>query len=170
MRKFIKLLFFITFTVFYQLSFANDLPELPAQAKDFIKVEDISNSRFRQVVYARENEALSVIYNFSKPYNFKTVLMSEVKNLKKLQNLPSVEIKYYSAKKLKSMGSDFDAVLFSAFSKQVGKRFDITALSYKKRKLIKIRYTGLNSDDFSIGFNKAMIVSEAILSNMLQID
>jgi hypothetical protein len=66
------------------------------------------------------------------------------------------------------MGSHFDAVLFSAFSKKEEKRFDITALSNKDNELIKIRFTGLNSNNHSIDFKKAMIISEAILANLLE--
>ena len=66
------------------------------------------------------------------------------------------------------MGSLFDAVLFSDFSKEGEKRFDITALSNKENELIKIRFTGLKSEDLNRDFKNAMIISEAILTNLLE--
>lgn len=168
MKKIIKLFSFLLVVVFCQLSFANGSLQLPMQVQGFVKVKEVSNKGFKQIVYARENEALSIIYNFSQAYNFKNVLMSEVKNLQKIKNTTTGNIKYYSATKLKSMGSHFDAVLFSAFSKNQGKRFDITALSNKKNELIKIRFTGINSNDFKLDFQKAMTVSDAVLNNLLK--
>ena len=163
-----KFFSFLLLVVFSQISYADDSPKFPTQALGFVKVEEVANKGFRQVVYAKENQALSVIYNFSQSFNFKNVLMSEVKNLRKINNQPNGDIKYYSSKKLESMGSSFDAVLFSAFSKEEGKRFDITALSNKENELIKIRFTGLKSNDLNHDFKNAMIISEAMLTNLLQ--
>lgn len=167
LNKFFSLLLLV---VFSQISYAGDSPKLPNQALGFIKVEEVANKGFRHVVYARENQALSIIYNFSQSFNFKNVLMSEIKNLRKINNQPNGDIKYYSSKKLESMGSSFDAVLFSAFSKEEGKRFDITALSNKENELIKIRFTGLKSNDLNDDFKNAMVISEAILADLLKIN
>ena len=163
-----KFFSFLLLVVFSQISYAGDSPTLPTNALGFVKVEEVANKGFRQVVYASENQALSVIFNFSRSFNFKNVLMSEVKNLREIHNQPSGDIKYYSSKKLESMGSLFDAVLFSDFSKEGEKRFDVTALSNKENELIKIRFTGLKSEDLNRDFKNAMIISEAILTNLLE--
>ncbi len=93
--------------------------------------------------------------------------MSEVQNLQKIKNLPSGKIKYFSSNKLKSMGSHFDAVLFTAFPKQGIQRFDITALAKNGKDLIKIRYTGLDSENLQSDFKSAMVISEAFLANLI---
>ena len=167
LNKFFSFLLLVTFS---HISYAGDLPKLPTQASGFIKVEEVVNKGFRHVVYARDNQALSIIYNFSQSFDFKNVLMSEIKNLRNIHNQPNGDIKYYSSKKLESMGSSFDAVLFSAFSKEEGKRFDITALSNKENELIKIRFTGLKSNDLNDDFKNAMVISEAILADLLEIN
>lgn len=168
MRVCINLFLSLTVTVFFKLALASEIPKLPTEASGFVKVKEVSNKGFSQIVYARENEAISVIYNFSEGYNFKNVLMSEVKNLQRMQNLVSGDIKYFPPKKLKSMGSHFDAVLFATFSEKEKNRFDITALSNKENELIKIRFTGLNSSNLSDDFHNAMIISEAFLINLIR--
>ena len=70
--------------------------------------------------------------------------MAEIQNLQRIQNNEKSDIKYFPTRKLKSMGSKFDAVLFSTFTRDAAQRFDITALSSSKSELVKIRYTDLS--------------------------
>ena len=138
-----------------------------AHAQGFIQVDDIKKNGYRQLVYKRDDSALSVIYKFSKKYDFKSILMAEIQNLQRIQNNEKGDIKYFPTRKLKSMGSKFDAVLFSTFTRDATKRFDITALSSSKSELVKIRYTDLNSEDIQTDFKYAMRISEFILEKLL---
>ena len=136
-------------------------------AQGFIQVDDIKKNGYRQLVYKKDDSALSVIYKFSQKYDFKSILMAEIQNLQRIQNNEKGDIKYFPTRKLKSMGSKFDAVLFSTFTRDVAQRFDITALSSSKGELVKIRYTDLNSKDIKADFKSAMTISESILENLL---
>ena len=60
-----KIFSFLFVVLFSVATNADNVFHLPQNAHGFIQVDDIKKNEYRQIVYAKENKALSIIYNFS---------------------------------------------------------------------------------------------------------